>query len=96
MEIKKAAVNAAFFVHAFGYRIQCLAKSAASFADQSPFGFSFKSSHHASLPTSVHAVNVIAKMKNAASFFIITSLLMDTVNARLRVFEQKGQRLIFK
>src|SRR3546814_3539762 len=31
---------------------QCLAKSVASFAVQSPFGFSFISAHHSSLPTS--------------------------------------------
>src|SRR3546814_18029722 len=31
---------------------QCLAKAVASFAVQSPFGFSFISAHHSSLPTS--------------------------------------------
>jgi len=45
-------------------KIQCLAKSVASFAVQSAFDFSFKSAHHCSLPISaVHAeINIIRNM----------------------------------
>lgn len=34
------------------FRMQCFAKSTASFADQSPFGLAFRLAHHLSLPTS--------------------------------------------
>ncbi len=44
-------------------------KSVASFADQSPFGFSFISLHHASLPTSVQADSAKQTKTRLSTFF---------------------------
>jgi len=50
------------------YRTQCFAKSVTSFAVHSPFGFSFKSLHHSSLPTSgEHAMTKAVEIAMTAS-----------------------------
>jgi hypothetical protein len=51
---------------------QCLVKSAASLADQSPLGFSFMFSHQRSLPTSAQALQ--RRIAAARSTFLIIVL----------------------
>ena len=54
--------------------MQCLAKSVASLADQSPFGFCFNSSHHSLEPTSgEHAARgaMARRRMAAAAIFLI-------------------------
>jgi hypothetical protein len=64
-------------------KIQYFAKSAASFAVQSPFGFAFIFSHHLSLPTSGAQAKSISniptdkpKRKHIFALFITVTLLL--------------------
>ena len=63
-------------------KIQCLAKSLSSFAVKSPLGFSFRSAHHCSLPTSAEHPDIISRQAtkvHAAMYPVTPASILDTL-----------------
>ncbi len=74
---------------------QCLAKSPASFAVHSPFGFCFISWHHSVLPTSAEqATNWINKTQSNRIFFTCFSNRPYRLNRRPNVVEDQFGALL--